>query len=156
MKKIALLVAAAVTALSLTAQPPKVPAKKGTNFGNKTAAAGAVTADELPALLEGKQSADVKVKGKVVEVCKAEGCWIRMQTASGPMMIKMKDHAFMVPLALNGKTIVAEGTAAVKETSVEMQKHLLEDAGKSKAEIDAITNPKKEIILQATGILVVK
>lgn len=156
MKKIALLVAAVVTTLSLTAQPPKVPAKKGTNFGNKTAAAGAVTADELPALLEGKQSADVKVKGKVVEVCKAEGCWIRMQTASGPMMIKMKDHAFMVPLALNGKTIVAEGTAAVKETSVEMQKHLLEDAGKSKAEIDAITNPKKEIILQATGILVVK
>lgn len=156
MKKIALIVSAIVTALSLTAQPPKVPAKKGTNFGNKTAAAGAVSADELPALLEGKQSADVKVKGKVVEVCKAEGCWIRMQTAKGPMMIKMKDHAFLVPLALNGKTIVAEGTAAVKETSVEMQKHLLEDAGKSKAEIDAITTPKKEIILQATGILVVK
>lgn len=156
MKKIALFVSILATALCVTAQPPKVPAKKGTNFGNKTAATGAVTADELPALLEGKQSADVKVKGKVVEVCKAEGCWIRMQTASGPMMIKMKDHAFLVPLALNGKTIVAEGTAAVKETSVEMQKHLAEDAGKSKAEIDAITTPKKEIVLQATGILVVK
>jgi hypothetical protein len=156
MKKITLFFLTIVTAFSLTAQPPKVPAKKGTNFGNKTAAAGAVSANELPALLEGKQSADIKVKGKVVEVCKAEGCWIRMQTASGSMMIKMKDHAFLVPLALNGKTIVAEGTASVKETSIEMQKHLLEDAGKTKAEIDAVTAPKKEIILQATGILVVK
>jgi disulfide oxidoreductase YuzD len=156
MKKFSLIVTVVFTCLSLLAQPPKVPAKKGTNFGNKTLAKGAITADELPAALEGKQTADVKVKGKVVEVCKAEGCWIRMETAKGPMMIKMKDHAFMVPLALNGKTIVAEGTAAVKETSVEMQKHLLEDAGKSKAEIDAITEPKKEIILQATGILVVK
>jgi hypothetical protein len=156
MKKIALLFTAIITTLTITAQPPNVPAKKGTNFGNKVAKTGAITADELPALLDGKQTASVKVKGKVVEVCKAEGCWIRMQTANGPMMIKMKDHAFMVPLVLNGKTIIAEGTAAVKETSVEMQKHLLEDAGKSKAEIDAITEPKKEIILQAVGILVVK
>ncbi len=156
MKKITLLAAAIATSITLMAQPPKVPAKKGTNFGAKTEAAGAVSPDELPALLEGKQSADVKIKGKVVEVCKMEGCWIRMQTANGPMMIKMKDHSFVVPLVLNGKTIVAQGTAAVKETSVEMQKHLLEDAGKSKAEIDAITTPKKEIILQATGILVVK
>ncbi len=156
MKKIALLFTALTTGITIMAQPPKVPAKKGTNFGTKIAATGAVNADELPTLLEGKPSADVKVKGKVVEVCKAEGCWIRMESANGPMMIKMKDHAFLVPLALNGKTIVAEGIASVKETSVEMQKHLAEDAGKSKAEIDAITTPKKEIILQATGILVVK
>lgn len=156
MKKITLLITAVTAALTIMAQPPKVPAKKGTNFGAKTEAAGAVSPQELPALLDGKQSADVKVKGKVVEVCKAEGCWIRMETPNGPMMIKMKDHAFLVPLALNGKTIVVEGIAAMKETSVEMQKHLAEDAGKSKAEIDAITTPKKEIILQATGILVVK
>ena len=105
-------------------------------------------------MLADKTTADVKVKGKVVEVCKAEGCWIRMETASGPMLIKMKDHAFMVPLAMNGKTIVADGTATFKETSVEMLKHYAEDAGKSKEEIAAIKEPKKEIILQAKGILV--
>jgi Domain of unknown function (DUF4920) len=156
MKKITTLVLIIFAAATVMAQPPKGPAKKGMAFGTKPAEAGAVTPDKLSGLLEGKQSADVKVKGKVVEVCKMEGCWIRMETANGPMMIKMKDHAFTVPLALNGKIIVAEGAAAVKETSVEMQKHLLEDAGKSKEEIDAIKEPKKEIILQATGILVVK
>jgi Domain of unknown function (DUF4920) len=156
MKKTALFIMALAAGITVMAQPPKGPAKKGMTFGVKTAETGAVTADQLPALLDGKQSADVKVKGKVVEVCKAEGCWIRMETPAGPMLVKMKDHAFLVPLALNGKTIVAEGTATVKETTVEMQKHYAEDAGKSKEEIEAIKEPKKEIVLQATGILVIK
>ena len=66
----------------------------------------------------------------------------------------MKDHAFLVPLSMNGKTIVVDGTATLKETSVDMLKHYAEDAGKTKAEIDAITQPKKEITMQARGILV--
>ena len=156
MKKTIVFAAALLISITLMAQPPKGPAKKGMGFGAKTTVTGAVAADALPALLEGKQIADVKVKGKVVEVCKAEGCWLRMQTPAGNMLIKMKDHAFMVPLAMNGKTIVAEGTATLKETTVEMLKHYAEDAGKSKEEIDAIKEPKKEIVLQATGILVVK
>jgi len=154
MKKLFSFVTITMMGLSLVAQPPKVPAKKGTNFGAKTSVDGAIAANELTNALAGKTTADVKVKGKVVEVCKAEGCWIRMETASGPMLIKMKDHAFMVPLALNGKTVVVDGTAELKETSVAMLKHYAEDAGKSKAEIDAITEPKKEITVQAKGILV--
>jgi hypothetical protein len=70
------------------------------------------------------------------------------------MMIKMKDHAFLVPLSMNGKTIVVDGIATLKETSVEMQRHYAEDAGKSKEEIAAIKEPKKEITMQAKGILV--
>ncbi len=154
MKKIILFIAVIITTVSLMAQPPKGPAKKRMTFGVKTTAAGAIAANELPALLDGKETADVKIKGKVVEVCKAEGCWLRMETANGPMLIKMKDHAFMVPLAMNGKTIVADGTATLKETSVEMLKHYAKDAGKSKEEIEAIKEPKIEIILQAKGILV--
>ena len=77
-----------------------------------------------------------------------------METADGAMMIKMKDHAFLVPLSMNGKTIVVDGIATLKETSVEMLKHYAEDAGKSKEEIAAIKEPKKEITMQAKGILV--
>jgi hypothetical protein len=154
MKKILFLITGLIMGVAVMAQPPKGPAKKGMNFGAKTTITGAIAANELPNMLADKTTADVKVKGKVTEVCKAEGCWIRMETASGPMLIKMKDHSFTVPLALNGKTIVADGTAELKETSVEMLKHYAEDAGKSKAEIEAITEPKKEIILQAKGILV--
>jgi len=154
MKKILLLIPVLLTGFILMAQPPKGPAKKGMTFGVKTTAKGAVAANELINVLGNKTTADLKVKGKVVEVCKAEGCWLRMETASGPMLVKMKDHAFMVPLAMNGKTIVADGTATFKETSVEMLRHYAEDAGKTKEEIQAIKEPKKEIILQAKGILV--
>lgn len=139
---------------SLMAQPPKGPADKGMTFGEKTTLDGAVNADELTTILKDKQTAEIKIKGKVIEVCKMEGCWLKMETSSGPMMIRMKDHSFMVPLAMNGKTIIARGTAAFKETSVEMQKHYAEDAGKSKEEIEAIQDPRKEITMEATGILV--
>jgi hypothetical protein len=154
MKKLFSLFISFVIVIAAVAQPPKGPAKKGMNFGAKTSVDGAIAANDLNNALAGKTTADVKVKGKVVEVCKAEGCWIRMETASGPMLIKMKDHAFMVPLALNGKTVVVDGTAELQETSVEMLKHYAEDAGKSKTEIAAIKEPKKEITLQAKGILV--
>jgi hypothetical protein len=155
MKTLFLVIPALLLSLLLMAQPPKGTATSGTNFGTKTTAADAHKADDLPALLkEGLSGKEIKVQGKVVDVCKAEGCWLKMETATGPIMIRMKNHAFMVPVAMNGKNIVAAGTAEYKETSVEMLKHYAEDAGKSKEEIDAIKEPKKEILMQATGILV--
>lgn len=154
MKKIILSVTSIFFCVVLMAQPPKGPADKGMTFGTKIDVKDAILVAELPALLEKKDKAQVKVQGKVAEVCKAEGCWLRMETASGTMLIKMKDHAFLVPLSMNGKTIVAEGTASVKTTSVEMLRHYAEDAGKTKEEIAGITEPKKEMVLQATGIIV--
>jgi len=154
MKRIFFLIPFLFVALLMTAQPPKGPASKGMNFGAKTSVEGAVNADELSALLGDKGNTTVKVKGKVVEVCKAMGCWLKMQTANGPMLIKMKDESFGVPLAVNGKTIVAEGTAIFKEISVESLRHYAEDAGKTKTEVEAIKEPKKELVMQATGILV--
>ncbi|MDB5221695.1 MAG: hypothetical protein JWN83_362 [Chitinophagaceae bacterium] len=141
-------------AFSLMAQPPEGPANKGMTFGIATTEKDAVNASELSSVLNSKEPKEIKVKGKVVEVCKAEGCWLRMETAGGTMMIRMKDHKFFVPVSMQGKTIVADGTATLKETSVGMLKHYAEDAGKSKKEIAAIKEPKKEIVLQAKGILV--
>lgn len=138
----------------LFAQAPTGPATKGMTFGAVTTADGAIKADQLTGVLAGKEKADVKVRGKVVEVCQAEGCWLKMQTGKSSLMIKMKDHSYFVPLALTGKTIIADGTASVKETSVAMLKHYAEDGGKSKATIAAITKPRKEIVFDAKGILV--
>jgi len=154
MKKLLLLIPALFLGIFLMAQPPEGDANAGMTFGEKTTADGAIPVGELPGKLQGSKPADVKVTGKVKEVCKAEGCWLKMETADGAMMIKMKDHKFLVPLSMNGKTIVVDGTATLKETSVDMLKHYAEDAGKTKAEIDAITQPKKEITMQAKGILV--
>ncbi len=154
MKKITTMISALLISACVLAQPPKGPADKGMTFGEKTTAEGAIASDELTAKLKGTAPAEVKVTGEVTEVCKAEGCWLRMKTTNGTILIKMKDHAFLVPLSMNGKTIVADGTVTLKETSVEMLRHYAEDAGKSKAEIEALKEPKKEITMQAKGILV--
>lgn len=154
MKKLLVLIPSLMLGFILMAQPPKGDANAGMIFGKKTTADGAIPVSELPSKLNGAEPAAVKVTGKVKEVCKAEGCWLKMETADGSMMIKMKDHAFLVPLSMNGKTIVVDGIATLKETSVEMQRHYAEDAGKSKEEIAAIKEPKKEITMQAKGILV--
>jgi len=134
------------------AQPPKVPADKGSKFGKEVAVNKAIDVNEMANTMGTKESAEVNVKAEVVEVCKAEGCWIKVKTANGNMMVKMKDHAFLVPLALNGKQIAITGTAVNKVTTVAQLKHYAEDAGKSKAEIDAIKEDKKEILIQAKGI----
>lgn len=154
MKKILAIIPVLMLAFTLMAQPPKGPAEKGMIFGEKVTAESAVPVNDMIAKLKDKEETNVKIIGKVIEVCKAEGCWIRMETANGPIRIKMADHAFLVPLSLNGKTIVAEGIATLKETTVEMLRHYAEDAGKSKEEIAAITTAKKEVSMETKGILV--
>jgi hypothetical protein len=98
-----------------------------------------------------------QVKGKVVEVCKAMGCWAKIERADGnTVMLKVKDHEFAMPLDIVGKVVVAEGVAEIKETSVSMLKHNAEDAGKSKEEIEKIKEPKKEILMNVKGVKVVE
>ena len=105
----------------------------------------------------GDSKYDGQVKGKVVEVCKAMGCWAKLERADGStVMIKVKDHEFAMPLDIVGKTIVAEGVAEVKQTSVSMLKHYAEDAGKSKEEIEKIKEPKKEVVINIKGVKVVE
>ena len=155
MKKIFTFIPALFITCLLMAQPPKVSADKGSIFGQKVSEVGAITADLLAENLNtAGQTKEVKVIGKIKEVCKAEGCWVRMETKEGSFLVKMKDHSFLVPVAMEGKIVVAEGVATFKETSVEQLRHFAEDAGKSKEEIALITEPKKEIVFQATGIKV--
>ena len=155
MKKIIAILPVLIFSFILMAQPPTVPVDKGTVFGAMVSEQGAVSADLLAEnLTAAGQIKEIKITGKVIEVCKAEGCWVRVETKTGSMLVKMKDHAFLVPVALEGKTIVADGLATFKETTIAQLRHFAEDAGKSKEEIEKITEPKKEIVFQATGIKV--
>lgn len=139
------------------AQPPKGPAKVGSQYGAGTTADGAINIAELPAQLEKQDSMETKVIAKVLDVCPKKGCWMTLQVNdSTTAFVKMKDYGFFVPLDMIGKTVVLEGEAKLKLISVKELQHYAEDAKKSQAEIDAITEPKKEIRLLASGIRVVK
>ncbi len=130
-------------------------AGKGVTYGSKITAANAVEVNILEEKLVSNSSFSGKVKGTVVSVCQEKGCWMKLdQTDGDGIMIRFKDYKFFVPKNISGKEVVLEGVAKVTTTSVEMLKHYAEDAGKSKAEIDKITEPKKEIEFIASGVLV--
>lgn len=155
MKKFLVCIAVIALSYSVNAQPPNLPADKGAQFGKQLTAENAITAKQLVnKVTKADGPVAVKVKGKVNDVCKMEGCWLKLETDKGSIMVKMKDHAFLVPTAVNGKEVVIEGTAEQKITTVEMLKHYAEDAGKSEEEIAKITEPKKEILINADGVLV--
>ncbi len=155
--KITLFAFLLLTVLSTQAQPPKTPATPGTTFGETVTADNATAVAELPSLMADKQLTDVKVEGKVLDVCPKKGCWLSLEMPDKSVtFVKFKDYGFFVPLELIGKTVVVEGQAKKIETSVDELKHYAEDAKKSKEEIAAITEPKKEIRLTANGVLVVK
>ncbi len=156
MKKIITLSIATLFSGFLIADPPAGPANAGMCFGEKTNKKKSISADKLVEKLNASdEKMDVKVQGEVAQVCAAEGCWLKMKTATGTIMIKMKDHKFLVPMAMSGKTVVVKGVAEKKVTSVEMLQHYAEDAGKTKEEIAMIKEPKQEVVVQATGIYVV-
>lgn len=138
------------------AQPPKVPADPGTVFGEKVNAANAVSVEQLYSQIQSKEDRkmEVTIKGTVSAVCQMEGCWIRVKSPDGNMMVRMKDHKFAVPVILDGKSVAIHGLAQEKITTVEQLRHYAEDAGKSKEEIAKITEPKKEIVMEAKGVLV--
>ena len=155
MKHFSALVAFILIGFSLSAQPPKGKATKGTVYGAATTKENALAASELAALLAKKDTVETKIRAKVLDVCSAKGCWLTFKVNdSQEAFVKMKDYDFFVPTDWIGKTVILDGKSFMKTTSVEDQKHYAEDAKKPQSEIDAISSPKKEIRFIAKGILV--
>lgn len=159
MKKLFLTLAIAGFGLIANAQPPAGDAKPGEWYGEQVSAEGAMNINDVAKKLNGGSPTfeNVKIEAKVTEVCAKKGCWLKLELQNGETaMVKMKDYGFFLPVAAKGKTVVIEGDVSMKTISVAEQKHYAEDAKKTQAEIDAITEPKKEIKVMAKGIVVVK
>lgn len=122
-------------------------------FGDQITPDGAISLEEMAVKLNGSDSVQVKVKGKVESVCQVKGCWVNLQDEKvGNVFVKFKDYAFFLPKDIAGREVVMEGYAFREVTPVEELKHYAEDEGKSKAEIDAITQPKEELKFMASGV----
>ena len=95
----------------------------------------------------------VRVEGVVVRSCKMEGCW--MELAPKPdaksVRVKMKDHAFFIPLDSAGAFAKAEGVFTVKTLTKEEVKHMVEEDG---AKFDKINEDGTvtEVSFEATGV----
>ena len=129
----------------------------GKHFGTLVTAKKAITYDELMVKMATVDSMPAKVTGTVSSVCQKKGCWMTLvssQPGKPEMRVTFKNYAFFMPKDLSGKKVVVDGFAIVETTSVADLQHYAQDAGKSKAEIEAITKPKRELAFEAAGVLI--
>ncbi|GAB2589095.1 DUF4920 domain-containing protein [Spirosoma areae] len=125
--------------------------------GKKITAADAIPATKLATQMANKDQMPAKVEGTVESVCKVKGCWMKVKTGDGQTMrVTFKDYGFFVPKDIVGKTVVVEGTAETTTTPVADLRHYAQDAGKSKEEIEKITEPEKALTFVADGVIVKK
>ncbi len=163
LKKISvlLIIAATFAACGTNKKSPAAaaaPAAAPKQFGAPITADKAISYDALLTKMSAVDSMPAKVNAKVNSVCQVKGCWMVVQSdkpGQPEMRIKFKDYGFFVPKDLSGKNVIVDGYAVVKTTPVDVLRHYAEDAGKTPAEIAAITQPKRELSFMASGVIVV-
>ncbi|MBK1440029.1 DUF4920 domain-containing protein [Parapedobacter sp. ISTM3] len=159
MKRLTAAFAAMICLVALSRAQEEIPsAQPGVQYGKAINKDGAIDMQALAAKLAADSVYTGKVEGKVVEVCKKKGCFIRIERegAGDPILVRFKDYGFFMPQDIVGKTVVLDGQAKVKEVSVAQQQHFAEDAGKNATEIAQITQPKVDINIIADGVVVVR
>lgn len=124
-------------------------------FGELITADSAVTFEEMKTAMGTNKEMNVKVTAPIDAVCQKKGCWMDVKAADGSTMrVTFKDYGFFVPKDASGKQAIMQGVAKIEETSVADQQEYLKDAGKSKEEIAAVKEPKKELVFEANGVII--
>jgi len=99
----------------------------------------------------------VLVEGVIVRSCKMEGCWMELAPTKDTqsVRVKMKDHAFFIPLDSAGMLAKVEGVFSVKTLSKAEVDHLVNEDG---AKFDKINSDGTvtEVSFEATGVELTK
>lgn len=158
MKRIILFGIALCFSTGVFAQEEIRSAQIGVEYGAGVKTGTSVNVEELVLTLASDSIYTGRVAGKVIEVCKNKGCFMKIERAGDaePIMVRFQDYGFFMPQDIVGKNVLLEGVAKVKETSIPQLKHFAEDAGKSESEIATITSPKTAIEITALGVKIVK
>lgn len=124
-------------------------------YGAEITPNNAIASTELLAMLEGKDSVEVKVEAVINECCQKKGCWMDVDLGNGEsMLVKFKDYEFFVPKNAGGQTAIMEGIAKMEMQSVEWLQHKAKDAGKTEEEIAMITEPEMSVSFMANGVII--
>jgi len=135
----------------------KTEAIPATSYLKRGAAIGSATKVSLANVLASPEKFSgktVMIEGVVVRSCKMEGCWAEIapdKDAAKSVRVKMKGHAFFIPLQSAGSFARAEGTVTVKTlTKVEVD-HLVNEDG-AKFDNRNADGSAYEVSFEATGI----
>ena len=128
------------------------------SYGEKIDLRDAIEAVELGTFYNSMKAGDtinVKVKGKIQEVCVNKGCWITLPVNDKETaFVKFKDYGFFLPKNGANKEVVLKGKAYKSVTPKKELIHYAQDAGETKEEIAKITEDKITYSFLADGALV--
>ncbi len=121
--------------------------------------AKSISVAEMMKMIEAKtdQKVEITFRSPIQQVCATAGCWISIDKGNGqPLMVRFKDHFTIPPKTPPGTEAFVHGFAFTETVSVEMLRHLAEDAGKSPEEIQKINAPETRLGFQADGIVLIR
>jgi hypothetical protein len=123
-------------------------------FGEKITADSAIDLSELKAAMGEKTELNIKLSGEVEAVCQKKGCWMNIKGKNGESMrVTFKDYAFFMPMDCSGKNAIVQGVAKIEETSIADLKEYAKDDEQTKEQIAAIKEPKRELVFEASGVI---
>ena len=126
-----------------------------TFYGSVIETDGALQVQDIREALAQDGRASLTFEGEVTATCAKKGCWMDVSSGSDTVFVRFLDYSFFVPTeGAEGKRTVVQGEAFYDTLTVPMLQHYAEDAGKSQAEIDAITEPELRLAFTATGVMI--
>lgn len=152
MNRVLVMGCVAVLSALAWAGPTTLPSGAGKDFGDPMSAETIVPTDlatvlAAPEKFEGK---NLRIVGRVAEVCQPKGCWIQLaDDADRRLQVKFTCpiDGRLIPLEAVGKPVMVEGQLKIKMLDEAEARHYAEDAGKPKSEIEKIKGPQKQVSL---------
>ncbi len=127
------------------------------SFGAEITDVGTISKEKMAlnfANLKFGDTIDVKFASKINEVCKAKGCWMKLDLSDEKeTMVRFEDYGFFMPLNADDREVIVNGKAYLTEIPVSELQHYAKDAGKSEEEIALITEPEFTYAVLADGVL---
>lgn len=124
-------------------------------FGEKVKQKKLVSLGTIQKELIHKDTVFTSTIGGVIKVCQKKGCWMTIKPLDSEepvFMVKFKNYGFFMPMDITGGKVILQGKAFRQITDVETLKHYGMDAGKTKEDIAAITEPREEWIFIADAV----
>ncbi len=157
MTRILTIALSAALLLACTTTPHHATAQDGMkSFGAPITPEGAISTEDFVKAMSTTDSLNTKLECEVISSCVVKGCWMDVKLPDGnPMKVRFVDYGFFVPKqGLEGKRAILQGTATRETFDVATLRHYAEDAGKSKEEVEQITEPKHSLTFLADGVLI--
>ncbi len=145
-----------VLAIACTTASSDVLAQNVKSYGEAITPEGAITPDQFMQAMATTDSLATKLEAEVITSCVKKGCWMDVKLPNDEVMkVKFKDYGFFVPTqGLEGRKAILQGYATKETTDVATLRHYAEDAGKSKEEVERITEPSEDLFFIAEGVLI--